>query len=144
MTTLAIEGVSKSFGTTRVLYEGVRAFLEQCEDRGLTLTVCTNKGRQDAAVLLAKREIEGFFSCVVGADTAGHPKPHPAPLLHALEATGARVSRSLLIGDSHLDAECAARAGVPFLFHAEGFCASMQLAFPVAARFHKYGELSKP
>jgi phosphoglycolate phosphatase len=42
-------------------------------------------------------------------------KPHPAPLLHALRALGASPGDAVYVGDSEVDLEAAANAGLPFL-----------------------------
>ena len=123
------------------LYAGVPALLAACRQRGHVMAVCTNKGRNDALALLARLGIAGYFANVTGGDTAGHAKPHPAPLLHALLELQVPPAQALLIGDSHVDALCAARAHVNFMLHGAGYGGAEALRHPAAARFLDYREL---
>lgn len=123
------------------LYAGVRELLDVCRVREVALAVCTNKSRSEALALLSKLGIADHFACVIGGDTAARPKPHPAPLIEALHALGCEAHQALLIGDSHVDAQCACSAGVEFVLHAGGYGGPHELGYPVAARFLRYGEL---
>jgi len=49
---------------------------------------------------------------VVGAADVTHPKPHPEPVLKALELLGAPASQAVFIGDSRHDMESGRAAGV--------------------------------
>lgn len=127
------------------LYAGVEDLLQRCTRREVAMAVCTNKSRSEAIALLERLGIANRFACVVGGDTAPLPKPHPAPLLQALHELGFEAHQALLIGDSHVDAQCAGRAGVDFVLHSggygndDGFDAN---TYPVAAWFHSYRELA--
>src|SRR5213595_2600494 len=52
------------------------------------------------------------FEVIVGADDVTHPKPHPEPVLKALERLGAPAADTVFIGDSRHDIECGRAAGV--------------------------------
>ena len=49
---------------------------------------------------------------LIGREDAFHAKPHPEPVLKALERLGADPRRSWLIGDTRLDAASARDAGI--------------------------------
>jgi pyrophosphatase PpaX len=49
---------------------------------------------------------------VVGSDDVTNPKPHPEPVLLALERTCRAGSDAVFIGDSRHDIECGRAAGV--------------------------------
>ncbi|MFD1512082.1 HAD family hydrolase [Halomarina rubra] len=51
---------------------------------------------------------------VVGRDTVAERKPHPRPLLTAVERLGASPATTLFVGDSDSDAVTARRAGTAF------------------------------
>lgn len=121
------------------LYAGVESFLSACQQRGQRLTVCTNKSHADATALLRLLGIADRFSLVVGIDTCGIGKPHPKPLLWTLACLECSASKALFIGDSMIDAECAARADVKFLLHESGFGSSdVLLNHPEVHRFPAY------
>jgi pyrophosphatase PpaX len=49
---------------------------------------------------------------IVGADEVTQPKPHPEPVLKALEHLRAPAPDTVFIGDSRHDIECGRAAGV--------------------------------
>src|SRR5207245_9931817 len=52
------------------------------------------------------------FAVIVGPDQVTHPKPHPQPVLQALERLRAPATDRVFIGDSRHDIECGRAAGV--------------------------------
>lgn len=126
-----------------VLYPGVREFLDSCAMRGLAMAVCTNKATDDARDLLTLLNIADFFGAVTGIDACGFAKPHAAPLILTLERIGCPADQAVFIGDSVVDAQCAAAAGVPFLLHESGYGAPGALAFGCQGSFRSYGELKQ-
>jgi pyrophosphatase PpaX len=56
--------------------------------------------------------LEDAFQVIVGADEVIHPKPHPEPVLMALERLGAPAAGAVFVGDSRHDVECGRAAGV--------------------------------
>jgi phosphoglycolate phosphatase len=124
------------------LYPGVRDFLDACARQGRSMAVCTNKAAGDARDLLSLLRIADFFQVVTGIDTCGFAKPHPAPLMATLERLGCAPEDAVFIGDSVVDARCAANAEVAFLLHESGYGAEDALAFGCGGRFRGYGELA--
>ncbi len=60
-------------------------------------------------------DLERRFDLVVTARDVPRPKPHPDGLNRILSCFGLTPGEMLYIGDSSLDAEAAAAAGVPFI-----------------------------
>ena len=56
--------------------------------------------------------LEAAFGVIVGADDVKHPKPHPEPVLSALQQVGAQPGEAVFIGDSRHDLESGRAAGV--------------------------------
>ncbi|MDH4392122.1 MAG: HAD-IA family hydrolase [Aquabacterium sp.] len=119
-------------------YPGVPELLEQLRLRGDRLAVCTNKQEPQALRLLGSLGLAAYFSSVVGADTCGQRKPHPAPLLHAIGALGGTCVQALMVGDSVVDLHCAQAAGVDCVLFAGGYGTGAE--GPVS-RFESYAEL---
>lgn len=119
-------------------YPGVETLLIRLCERGERFAVCTNKTQALARRVLTETGIAPYFAAIVGADTCAHRKPHPDPLLHALDALGAVRSQALLIGDSEVDAACARAAGVDCLLFAGGYGGPIH---PPVARFPAYATL---
>jgi phosphoglycolate phosphatase len=124
-----------------VPYDGVADCLAALGALRMPMAVCTNKRVAQAEQLLRRTGLRPHFGVVVGPETTSHPKPHPRPLLHAVDALGAEPRAALLVGDSIVDAECARAAGVPFVLHRGGYGADAVPRAWVAAGFDRYAEL---
>jgi pyrophosphatase PpaX len=51
------------------------------------------------------------MSSIVSVDDVANPKPHPEPVLRAMEELGADPATTMMVGDSAVDMESAAAAG---------------------------------
>jgi phosphoglycolate phosphatase len=120
-------------------YPGVIEALSGLAALGHDLGICTNKPERPARHVLQAFGMEGFFPVVVGGDSLPLRKPDPAPLRAAAAALGA--GPVIFVGDSEVDAETAAAAGVPFLLFTEGYRKSPVEAIAHAARFDSFATL---
>lgn len=78
------------------------------------LAVCTNRA-SSMEMIIEDFGLEGFFGCVMTAGKVANPKPHPEPLFKVLEHYGIAPQEALFVGDSAVDMQAAAAAGVPFI-----------------------------
>jgi phosphoglycolate phosphatase len=122
-------------------YPGVLAFLDVCHKLGKRMAVCTNKRHDDAIKMLTHFDLQGYFSHVVGGDSAANAKPDPAPLLMVLAQMSSQPANALLFGDTHVDALCAQKSQVAFVWHRGGYGGDEVLQHPVAASFQSFCEL---
>jgi pyrophosphatase PpaX len=93
-------------------YEGIVAEVLKLRERGKKLGLVTSKMRSGAIRGLQVAGLEVAFDIIVGADEVTNPKPHPEPVLKALELLGANAGETVFIGDSRHDIECGRDAGV--------------------------------
>ncbi len=93
-------------------YAGVAEAVRGLRARGKTLGLVTSKMRSGALRGLRVAALEDAFDVVVGSDEVTHPKPHPEPVLTALDRLGAAAAAAVFIGDSRHDIECGRAAGV--------------------------------
>lgn len=93
-------------------YDGVVDAVRALRDAGKTLGLVTSKMRSGAVRGLKLAGLEDAFAVIVGSDEVTHPKPHPEPVLIALERLGAAAPGTVFIGDSRHDIECGRAAGV--------------------------------
>jgi pyrophosphatase PpaX len=91
---------------------GMEDVLETLKDRGHRLGIVTAKRRLTVDLAFARVPIEGLFDTVVGGDETSEHKPHPAPLLLALERLGATPAEAAYVGDSPFDMQAAKAAGM--------------------------------
>ncbi len=101
-------------------YPGIREMIRALRERGILTAVVSNK--PDAAVKkLAQDYFEGLFDLAVGEQAGIRRKPAPDMTEKALAALGIRREEAVYIGDSEVDLETAANAGLPCIGCAWGF-----------------------
>lgn len=124
-----------------VIFPGVVSALEQFGGMGMPMAVVTNKPEHLARRLLRDLGLTAYFQAIVGGDTLAIAKPDPAPLRHALAAIGGHSCEALMIGDSAVDAQAAAAAGLPFVLYEGGYGAGECAGHDVAHRFSSFEAL---
>lgn len=90
----------------------VREVLAKLRDKGIKLGVVTTKVRHTTEMGLKLYGMLDYFDTIVTFDDIEYPKPHPQPVLLAVERLGADPKRTMMIGDSPADIQSANRAGV--------------------------------
>lgn len=113
------------------LYPGVAAALASAR---CALAVHTNKPGEMARRILSGLGVADRFAAVVGGDDAPK-KPDPTGALGIMSRVGAGPPETVLVGDSRVDLETAAAAGVRFLAVTWGFLPASALAAAGAAAF---------
>lgn len=93
-------------------YDGVVAQVRRLHEDGKVLGLVTSKMRGGAIKGLRLAGLEDAFSIVVGSDDVTNPKPHPEPVLMALDRLGRSAAEAVFIGDSRHDLQCGRAAGV--------------------------------
>lgn len=125
-------------------YAHVPQALEALAAAGHRLAVCTNKPEAPARAILADLGLARHFPVIVGGDTLPVRKPDPAPALACVKALGDGAlggGAAAFIGDSEVDAETAAAAGLPFYLFTEGYRKSPVSALPHRAAFSDFAAL---
>jgi len=94
------------------LLPGVPATLDQLGARGLLLGIVTSGSRQRVSRELEALGVHTRFDAVVCREDSVQRKPHPEPLLVALQALGVGTGEAVYVGDSPEDVAMARSAGV--------------------------------
>ena len=84
-------------------YEGVQETLETLHEKGFKMAIVTTKGRVTAIKGLELMKLDHFFDVVISLDEVTNSKPHPEPLLMAMEALKSEPEKTLMVGDSQHD-----------------------------------------
>lgn len=105
--------------TTRP-YSGIIEALQAVE-RHAVLAVLTNKPLGPTQKLLVALDLAPFFATVIGGDGPFPRKPDPQGLRHLMSHHGIPLRRTVLVGDSHIDAATARAAGTAFCVARWGF-----------------------
>jgi phosphoglycolate phosphatase len=106
--------------TTR-LFDGVAEMLDALEARNVRWGVVTNKAHRYTMPVLEALGLAGRAGAIVSGDTTAHPKPHPAPLLHAAETLGVAPSACMYVGDDLRDVVAGNSAGMSTLVADYGY-----------------------
>ena len=93
-------------------YEGVVEEVVKLKQSGKRLGLVTSKLKDGAMKGLRLAGLDHAFEIVIGAGEVTNPKPHPEPVLKALDLLDAAPERTVFIGDSRHDLECGRAAGV--------------------------------
>lgn len=80
--------------------------------RFATLGVVTTKTAHYSEELLEHLGVMHYFKVLIGRESVQNPKPHPEPILKALESLNADPLHTWMIGDTPLDLISAREAGV--------------------------------
>ncbi|HET9405424.1 MAG TPA: HAD-IA family hydrolase [Burkholderiales bacterium] len=94
------------------LFADVRETLEVFRRAGVAMGLCTNKRAEPTRHILAALGVSDYFGVLMARGSLPQGKPHPAPLLAAVDALGGRPEEAAMVGDSHIDIDCARAAGV--------------------------------
>jgi phosphoglycolate phosphatase len=103
------------------IFPGVVEALDRFSASGLKLACVTNKPGAFTAPLLARLALDRYFDVVYGGDAFARRKPDPMPLIEACAALGTEPARTLMIGDSAVDAQAARGAGCRLALVRYGF-----------------------
>ena len=93
-------------------YPGVVEVVRRLEERGSKLGLVTSKLSTGAERGLKLLGLEQSFSVRICADDVEQGKPHPEPVLKALNALREEPEEAVFIGDSLHDVQSGKRAGV--------------------------------
>jgi pyrophosphatase PpaX len=95
-----------------VAFEGIERVLERLKSEGRQLGIVTAKRRRTVDLAFAILPLERFFDAVVTAEQTQFHKPHPEPVLTALERLGSEPAEAAFVGDSPFDMGAGKAAGV--------------------------------
>jgi len=93
------------------LFPGVEAFLAGLSD-DVRKGIVTSRSHAGTRSILRSFGLESQFQAGVGIEDVIRPKPHPEPVLRALEMLGADPDMGIMIGDTVSDMMAGTRAGV--------------------------------
>jgi phosphoglycolate phosphatase len=94
------------------LFPLMQETLAEIEAAGVRWGIVTNKIARFTVPLVEALGLAGRAAAVVSGDTTPHAKPHPAPLLHALDTVGVAADAACYVGDDLRDVEAGRAAGL--------------------------------
>ncbi len=94
------------------LYPGVLDTLMRFKKMGKKLAILTNKPEDMSKRIINELSLGEVFINIIGGDTFTLRKPHPAPLERLMEEAGTAPEDTIFVGDSPIDCQTGAAAGV--------------------------------
>lgn len=93
-------------------YPGVLEGVRRLRAAGLKLAVVSSKMHGGLERGLVSGGYDGLFEVLIGGDDVENPKPHPEPVLMALDRLGVDPRNAVFVGDSPHDMASGRAAGV--------------------------------
>lgn len=90
----------------------VREVMAELRAAGIRMGAVTTKIRKTAEMGLRHCGLAPFIETLVSLDDVTNEKPHPEPVLMALERLGTTAEETIMVGDSRADLLAARAAGV--------------------------------
>ncbi len=122
-------------------YDGILEMVAALGDRGVVLSVLTNKPAAMSRTILDGLGQLSHFAAIVGGDSLAARKPDAAGVEYLLSVTGASRKSTLLVGDSLTDLATARAAAVAFCGVAWGLRHADLVAARVEPIIHHPSEL---
>ena len=101
--------------------KGIFDFLKWAKSKNISMAVCTNKQERLAIDLLKKLNMYEYFEYIAGSDTFEYNKPDPRHLTNVVEIIGGSLNKTIIIGDSEVDAMSAENGKLPFVLVENGY-----------------------
>lgn len=86
--------------------------LERLKDNDIKMAVVSAKMKPGVDLGLEMTNLRQYFDSIISVDDVNNPKPHPEPVMKALEELGGKRETSLMVGDNYHDIESGNNAGV--------------------------------
>lgn len=93
-------------------YDGVEEMLSSLKGAGRRLGIVTSKSRDTTAMAFRAVGLRRYFDAVVTASDSAEHKPSPVPIRLCLERLAATTAGAIYVGDSPVDIQAGAAAGV--------------------------------
>ena len=108
------------------LFDGAKKVLSGLQTKGYLTGIVTNKSRTGLNSLVGRHGLDAFLDVSISADDC-IVKPAPDMALLAMRKTGVEAKNTLLVGDTEIDAGCAANAGIGFIGVSWGYHSAERL-----------------
>lgn len=98
------------FNDEVTLYETVEETLKYLKSKNIKMGIATSRLRNSTLSALENFNISHYFDVIVAADDVEKHKPDKEPLIKAIQGLNSSPDKTLYVGDSKFDMECALNA----------------------------------
>ena len=96
------------------VFDGIKDTLVKLSKIGISAGIVTSKTKVEYISDFVPFGLTDYFKLVVCADDTERHKPNAEPILKFIELSGVDKSKTIYIGDTKYDMECAFSAGIDF------------------------------
>jgi len=96
------------------IFDDVKETIVKLNEMGVSTGIVTSETKEEFLSDFVPFGLSNYFKLVVCADDTEKHKPNPEPLLKFIELSGVDKSKTLYIGDTKYDLDCAFGAGIDF------------------------------
>ena len=122
-------------------FPGVEQALEQLQDAGILIGICTNKPEALSHALIETLGWQRFFPVNIGGDSLPFRKPDGRHILTVVERLGGNPAETVMVGDSAVDVGAARDAGLPVVAVSFGFSSVPAAELEADALIDRYDQL---
>jgi HAD superfamily hydrolase (TIGR01549 family) len=105
--------LKKYFHNVKV-FDGIKDTLNKLNEIGILTGIVTSKTKEEFLNDFLPFDLNDYFKLVVCADDTEKHKPNPDPILKFIELSGVDKSKTIYIGDTKYDSDCAFGADIDF------------------------------
>jgi len=109
------------------IYDGARLTLDALKGEGHYISIVSTKLKERIEAALSRDGLDELVDDIVGGGCVERNKPDPEGLVLAMTRSGVLRERTVYVGDSVTDGECAQRANVSFIGLLSGQTAASEL-----------------
>lgn len=103
------------------LFPSTMEVLTELSRRGMKLSAITTRSLRTSVRTLEWTGIAKYFDIIISAEDVSFHKPHPEPLLKALDALGLKPDAAVMVGDTRADIMAGKNAGTKTVAALYGF-----------------------
>ena len=96
------------------VFDEIKDTLVKLNEMGISTGIVTSKTKEEFITDFVPFGLTNYFKIVVCADDTERHKPNPEPILKFIELSGVDKSKTIYIGDTKYDMDCAFSAGIDF------------------------------
>lgn len=98
------------FGQEVTLYDTVEETLKYLKNKNIKMGIATSRLKSSTLSALENFDVAKYFRVVISAEDVEKHKPDKEPLMKAIEGLESTPGKTLYVGDSKFDMECAINA----------------------------------
>ena len=98
------------------LFDGFDEVIKTLEDNGILCGISSSKTKAQYEIDFIKTGLHKYMKSVVLSEDTKNHKPHPEPLLKALEILNIHPNEAIYVGDTFSDYKASKESGMDFAF----------------------------